>query len=349
MKQFSFQKCFPANRWEEISREGNQKQIVLRIGHINPESKVNSKDLTPHNLPSANADEVIYVMGVHKLQGTMAQFFEAMEDFAASGYAPAYFTREYVNEMREKHNRIYPEKFDFNSTITIIDYGTEEMAKRELENIILASTHGLMETRIQSMGENIPLRELFQKDFMKSYITEEQIKQIEAASQEMKEKFSKAGLKYSQGEYQGYGAVFYKIPQRELKPKISKIKSGSEKRKGKAAIPSGGAEYDIGLSKGAFKPKESKDKDKCFEAVQAGGYIVRGGLLNVVNCFPLGGSFCQSLTKTQTKEIVSRENGKKLITKLIYPVPSTLAREGYLHKEEIDEIFSRIFFALTNN
>jgi len=162
---------------------------------------------------------------------------------------------------------------------------------------------------IPGMSDKTTLRELFKSGVMKDYITKEQIKEMEKAMGEVKNEFPK-NVKMRKGKYQGFDVTFL------------------EGKNQSSIVPS---------------IKESKDRDKIFDMVRAGRFIVSGTLLRIVNSFPLGATPCDSLTKFKTKTTTYKIGDQTFVNKEIRPVKSTLAKEGYLHKEEVDKIFKSIF------
>jgi hypothetical protein len=89
--------------------------------------------------------------------------------------------------------------------------------------------------------------------------------------------------------------------------------------------------------------KESANINKVFHSAQVGRFVVSGTLLRAVNAFPLGSSPCDSLKEFETKTEVIREGDLVFYNKIIRPVKSTLAKEGYPYREELDEIFGSMF------
>lgn len=227
----------------------------------------------------------------------------------------------------EKHEIIAPvsEKFDRYGFITIVEFADEDIAKQNLENIRLLPTRGPLDipvpgANLPGMGDKPTVRELLKSDAMKSYMTEEQIKEAEKAMGEMqkevKENFPK-DVKFRKGKYQGCDVVFA---------------TGKSQRT---------------TSVGPGYLKESKDINKVFHSARVGRFIISSDLLRTVNAFPLGRSRCDSLKEFETKIEITREGGMTFVDKIIRPVKSTLAKEGYLHKEEVDKVFKSLFSKLT--
>ncbi len=206
------------------------------------------------------------------------------------------------------------EKFDYHSFIIITELADEKIAKQTLESRYLVPTKGFLDApvpgmNIPGMSDKTTLRELFKSGVMKDYITKEQIKEMEKAMGEVKNEFPK-NVKMRKGKYQGFDVTFL------------------EGKNQSSIVPS---------------IKESKDRDKIFDMVRAGRFIVSGTLLRIVNSFPLGATPCDSLTKFKTKTTTYKIGDQTFVNKEIRPVKSTLAKEGYLHKEEVDKIFKSIF------
>ncbi len=207
-----------------------------------------------------------------------------------------------------------PEKYDYYGFITISEMDDEKTAEQTLENTRLLPTAGPLDLPVP--GGRTTVREALKSDAMKGFMTEEQIKAAEAAMGEMekeiKTKFPKE-VKFQRGKYQGADVVF---------------------AEGESERPT------------PLNVKESEDINKVFHSARVGRFIISGDLLRTVNAFSLGASSCDSLHEFETETDVMSEGGMTFYTKTIRPVKSTLVKEGYLYKEEIDEIFRTVFVAL---
>lgn len=321
-----------AKHWEEVSCGKHESHIWVKIAHLDPIPLGNQEFIRPRTIQESETHQTI-IVGSEKpgVPGSWERGQRAGEEMIET-YAKAagdVKLMRMAGEMKKQRLEIekgmrehgtlapVPERFDYHGFITIAEQTDEKMAKQTLENYRLMA-QGPLDVpvpgmNIPGMSDKTTMREIFKSDLMKNYMTEEQIKAAEKAMEEMqkevKEKFPK-DVKIQKGKYQGCDVVFL---------------TG----KSQATSPS--------------QLKESKDKNKIFHSARVGRFIVSGTLLRRVNIFPLGSSSCDSLTRFKTKTKVTRIGGKTFVDKEIRPVESTLAKEGYLYKEEVDKIFSSIF------
>jgi hypothetical protein len=331
----------PTKRWEEVSRGRNKSNRWVKIAHIDPwpfgnqeliHPKTTQEDET-HTTTIVGSERLIGLGGATagmqlKSAREVAELAEEMGKVLSDEkllQVAEKLRREESGARKEveKHEILapVPERFDYYGFITIAELADEEIARQILENYRLTPTRGPLDVpmpgaNLPGMGDKATVREILKSDLMKSYMTEEQIKEAEKAMGEMqkevKEKFPK-DIRFRKGKYQGSDAVFL---------------TGKSQR----TTPVGPGYL-----------KESKDINKVFHSVRVGRFIVSGTLLRVVNALPLGASPCDSLKEFETKTEVMKEGGMTYFNKIIRPSRSTLAKEGYLHKEEADEIFSSVF------
>ena len=118
-------------QWEEISREGSEIQITIKLRHIDPENKADPL-LTSGN-PIAMVDgEAVSVHGI-STRGTMTKFFEYMTKMADSGWMQGY-TPEKIQQIRGQFNQMQNEKYDTSTDLTITRYPDEKFAAQALQN-----------------------------------------------------------------------------------------------------------------------------------------------------------------------------------------------------------------------
>lgn len=332
----------PTKRWEEVSRDRNESNTWVKIAHIDPIPLGNQEFIYPKTIQESETHQTI-IAGSERLSGLggggtagaqlkgARQTAEMAEKMGkALGHAELSRMAEKLRRQErtlrkeaEKHEIIapVPERFDSYGFITIVELTDEKIAKQTLENICLMPTRGPLDipvpgANLPGMGDKPTVRELLKSGQMKGFMTEEQIEAAQKAMEEMqkevKEKFPK-DVKIQKGKYRGYDVVFL---------------TG----KSRATSPS--------------QLQESKDIGKVFHSARVGRFIISGTLLRRVNVFPLGSSRCDSLKEFEEKTTVERIGDGTFVTKEIRPVKSTLAKEGYLHKEEVDKIFSAVFSAL---
>jgi len=122
---------------------------------------------------------------------------------------------------------------------------------------------------------------------------------------------------------------------------IAQIEAASERMKKEGAIS--GVKYEKGEFLGHDAIFGEKNNVKLCLAVRVKNFIVSGMLLFMMDAFPPGNTPCDSLTKSTTKTTVERIGGQIFTTHEICPVQSTIAKEGYAYKEEVEGIFRSVF------
>jgi len=322
----------PTKQWEEILRQEDETNFKVKIGHIDPRRLADPNFINHRVFSESETKQTIIIGSEHphgpKIWERAQQEASKMLEVSAQALGQADLiqkaqevkkqTKEAIKSISQ--NKLFApvsKKFDYHSFIIITECTNEKTAKQTLKNRYLVPTKGFLDApvpgmNIPGMSDKTTLREVLKSGMMKDYITKEQIKEMEKAMGEVKDKFPK-DVKIREGKYQGFDVVFIK-------------------GKNKTSVVS--------------YIKESKDRDKVFDMVRAGRFIVSGSLLRIINSFPLGSSPCDSLTKFKTKTKTYKIGNQTFTDKEISPVKSTLAKEGYLYKEEIDKIFKSILLSL---
>jgi len=319
----------PIKQWEEILRQVDETRFKVKIGHIDPRRLADPGFINPRVFSESETKQTVIIGSEHphgpKIWERAQQKASKMLEECAQAFGRTDLIQK-AQELKKKSSETIKsmsqdklfapvsEKFDYHSFIIITELADEKIAKQTLESRYLVPTKGFLDApvpgmNIPGMSDKTTLRELFKSGVMKDYITKEQIKEMEKAMGEVKNEFPK-NVKMRKGKYQGFDVTFL------------------EGKNQSSIVPS---------------IKESKDRDKIFDMVRAGRFIVSGTLLRIVNSFPLGATPCDSLTKFKTKTTTYKIGDQTFVNKEIRPVKSTLAKEGYLHKEEVDKIFKSIF------
>ncbi|MBN2198059.1 hypothetical protein JW698_02640, partial [Candidatus Wolfebacteria bacterium] len=355
----SLTKLFPKNwlptkNWEEISRINSQKQILLEIGHLNPEINMVpelKKDMS--NNESVSKYESIVYHGISTRKGSMKDFFEAMAQVAISGLIPG-ITLDRVQDLRKQYKEAgQEEKYDLQSSISIAKFDNEKQAESQLSSMQIIQSEGIDKMPLLGMEENNikNLEDFFKNEQYKSILgnslSKEQIEQFEKIAPQLKEVSEKMKevqqnrkdkVEYYQREYLGYSTIFLRIENSQFKqPSVSKIfKNNSKKIKG-----SGGIDTYVKMST-REKPVLEKYKEICL-GLKVNNFIISGALLSMISSFPIGSDFCHSLRDYKKKIETDKINGQVYRTIHILPVNSTLSVEGYFNKEEAEEILKKIF------
>lgn len=358
----------PTKNWEEISRIGGENQINFQIGHINPEINMTpelKKGLGESKSISESESIVYHGISTRKGRG-LKDFFEVMTVMAESGLAPS-VTPASIQSLKNRYQKAKVDisgKYDSDIIISIAKFPDEKSAKAQLLSLQILPTQGFTEIPVPGL-ENVEIKNLgellksdYYKSSMKSLLPKEQFKQfekdfpkmkgeIEKVSKQMKEQYKKSkeetGMQYYQGKHLGFPAVFLKTKNPEFK-QYSAPKS--VKSRGKTMEVGGGGGFDAYVKlPPRLEVKPSKYLEMCL-GLRVKNFVVSGPMLYTMATFPLGNTFCHSLTKTQTKIETKKIEGKTYRTTHILPVNSILAKEGYINREEIEKILNRLLTLL---
>jgi len=358
-----FPKGWLPKTWEEGSRFSGENQITFKLYHINPEINM-APELTKGagQGKSISEYESIVYHGISTRRGLgMKDFFEGMTALAETGMVPS-ITPASVQDLKNRYQKADIDvsgKYDLDVMVSVVKFPDEKLAEAQFLSFQVLPTQGFTEMPIPVLegGGTKTLGELLKSDSyksaMKSYLSKEQFEQlekglpkmqeaIEKASKQIKEEHKKAkaehGIEYYKGKYQGHPAIIVKADNPQFKgysaPKP--VRSG-----GREVGGGGGVDPYVKLP-----PRPNVVPPRYTEtlmAIQVGNFVINGSLLWIALSLPPGNTFCHSLTKFQTKVEVENIEGKIFRTTHILPVNSTLAAEGYLHKEEVENIFSSIF------
>ena len=333
--------------WEEVSRMGNDQQVTIKFGHIDPENKANPL-LVSGETSGVVGGEAVSIHGIAP-RGTMTKFFDSMTKMAATGWMKGY-TPEKIGKIRTQFNVMQNEKYDMSPSLSVIHYEDVAMAKEMLKNQLTLRTDGFGAMKLPG-GDGKTVNP-FDNEYIKQFIPENKRKEIseamKKATKEYKEKIKEEKMAFFTGSYLGYPAVFmeaenpeYTRPQeakKRPKPKVDKNKfqgGGFDPLAGKGILPQ--------------KPKLPPQKTiKSCMAVQVGRYLIFGDLLSLMGALPEGSGFRESLTKTGTFVEKEKVEGQEYTTKHLIPVASSYAQEGYATKEDAEKILKTVIDSLTD-
>lgn len=332
--------------WEEISRNGNENQLVIQIGHINPEDKADPM-LTSGNPSQVVNGEAVAVHGI-STRGTMGKFFKTMTEFAQTGLMKGY-TPAKVQELRGQFNEMQNEKYDMTSNISITKYPDKKAAEQALENQLQIQTQGLAGMMIP--GVDGKMTNYLDNEEVKKHMTPEQLKMLKEMSGKMKgqikESHQEAGLKYFKGDYLGYPAALSEMENPAYKTFMApkpKIKSDLHTFHGGGFDPLAGK----GVLPKRPKPEPPPKTIKSYLAVQVSNFILSGTLLSMVEILPSGNTFCEGLTQHKTYIETEKVEGETYTTKHLVPVSSNLAAEGYANKDQAEEMIKKVISQVKN-
>jgi len=356
--------------WKEASRMGSEDQVVIRVFHANPLSNIDPKELEDKSLESSDSNVFITKMAV-PTSGVrpMNDFYRIMKGMIAGGMMPPEWTPGKLETlwggMTKSANAERPGESDMANDIEIIQCKDEKIAWQTLKNKALMPTQGLDvpipgNIMIPGLPENMSMSDLFQSDMLKNFIPKEQlenfskmqstIKEAQKQMPKIKQNLEKKGVKYREGKLFGCKAVFMDSPNL-TPPPSSETRSSS---KGNAdgmgmggPSPAGGDDSPPLLTPlPKFKKPYSSTISACM-GISCNNFIIGGPLLLALESLPAGNTPCYSLTKTkEVREKIKDENGKEQTSITIVPLPSTYAEEGYLIKEDVEEIYQNIISKL---
>jgi len=325
--------------WVEVSQEGNENIVTLKVSHIDPENQANPLLVSGNPTAVVNGENV----SVHGItpRGTMTKFFDTMTAFAASGWMEGY-TSQTINKIRGKFNQMQDEKYDSTYYISVCHYPDEEQARQALQNQLEIHTTGL---DFGKFFQNLQNPEVLKK------LTPEQKKSMELITQQTKNiklptTPNTPGIKYFMDKYANYPAVFSEMDN----PEYQRFIAPKPKAKPRDPNEFQGGGFDTMAIKGILpkKPKPSPPP-KTFKgclALKIGKYIISGTLLSAIYFLPKGETFHESLTKTNTYIEKEKVEGEMYTTKHLIPVASSYSNEGYATQEQVEQIIKSIINSL---
>jgi len=333
--------------WEETSRTGNENQVTIMLGHIDPlagaDTSINSA--SPVEI---DGKPVPPAYETPKADSTMASFFNNMTKMAEAGFMKGY-TPEKIKNMRKDFNKARDEKYDILSNITVVRYPDETQAEQALDNQLALRTEGF--GGMQVMGSS-GTTNIFDNEYIKSMISKDQLEKIKEAtkkaSQEYKQKSQEKGFEYFKGKLLGYPAVMMKVENPEYQRYIEREKKKKEPVKDKKKFVGGGFHPLAGKGVLAKRPEsEPPEKTvKTYVAMKVGNYMISGDLLSGTAIYPKGSTFMESLTKTKDYVETETIEGKTYTSKYRVPIASTYAEEGKFHREQAEDMIKKVIDAL---
>lgn len=352
------QLSFPKN-WKEVSRMGKDKQVVIRVYHINPISKIDPKERQDYALESKNPNESrTRVSAQISGPNPLTDFYSSMKASIESGLMPPEMTMEKLDTlwkgMTATPHAERPPESDIAGDIGIVEFEDGETAyqtlKKQTMGFVQEGSDELMGgISIPGITKDSTIKDYEENDFLKKMMTKEQflgiLKMYEVQKKEvpkLKEELKKSALKYEEKTYLGCKAIFSEMPNPNPRPKI--VKNTSKKK-----------DQGMGGSRGnditAAMPKIEKSDTyipifKCCLGLVCGKYLINGSLLSLIENLPSGDTQCHSLSNT--KEVVSKmKEGDTVFTDItLVPTASTYSQEGYPTKEDVEEIFTNVISTL---
>lgn len=359
--------------WREVSRSDSENQINIRIFHINPLSAIDPKRF--QDQVAYRGDVSVNRLAVQSpargLRPT-AEIFKTFENLITAGIMPPdMMTMGKLNELRKGITQTphgeRPGESDIASDIDVVQYPDEAIAWQALKNKGLMQTQGFDVPipggiTIPGMPKNMTMSDLFQSDMLKNLIPKEQldklgkmqstIKEAQRQMPQIKQGLEERGVKHGEGKYLGCKTVYLKTPNQTPPPEPKSTSSSGANASG---FGMGGKNVDaFGKREGHIAHLDPLPKvaepysatNTMYLGLLFKNFVIDGPLLWGIDNLPSGNTPCYSLTRT--KEVVSTDTveGKEFTGITIAPLPSTFAREGYLHKEEVEEIYRSVISRL---
>jgi len=296
-----------------------------------------------------------------------------MKGAILGGFMPPEWTMQKLDNLyKQMTEGYYPGEGDFGGDISVARYQTEEIARQSFKNMALMPTQGFNVpipggVELPGVPSNISFTELLKSnaygDWLKKSVPKEQLqqlgglsgleKQLEKAkieidkvqkqmTEQVRSSLEKSGVKYKETKYLGYDAICAegRNPTPPPKPKLSSRKTSDVE---------GGGGFDDRLEPLPKIPQPYAEKTTIYQAMLVTNFVITGSLLWAVATLPSGNTPCYSLTQFKKKTTVIREAGEVFTDIAIVPLVSNYAKEGYLHKEEVEKILKTITEKLKNN
>jgi hypothetical protein len=329
-------------RWKEVSRSGNENQLIIRIYHVNPLAHVDPKIFQDQPI-SSNAESSVSKIAVttpSAVGGSFADFFKGMKGAIDSGFMPSYMTTGWLEDLNKKMTKTpgveIPDESDITGDITIVQYQTNEIARESFQN------YGSFQTGFGMVvpgSGGLSFADLMESDALKSVVSKEQREQmklmsekIKTAMPKIKEDIKKTGIKYTKGKFLGYEAIFSEMPNPTPPPKTPvPIKKGTFQGGG-----SRGNNLVVPLPKIS---KPYKETIVTCQAVLIKNFVITSGLFGTASLLPSGNTPCYSLTKTEQR----KETVEGIKSTYIIAAASNYGNEGYLNKDDVEEVLLSIF------
>ena len=363
-KDIKIEKIIDTKRWKVLDEMINKQQLIFKLGHLNPEVFMDLEKGERNKIIKTevrgNITETTSTFGIITKKGKMADFYDAMT-FAVQTGLITQLTVKDIQDMRDNVNKVFPEEYDHITDISVINYKEEKVASQALENLATQFTKGLAETPIPGAPNNMTIEEAFTNPLIvegmkKQGNSTENINKIlgmmKEASAQMIKSAQASNIKYEMGKFKQYPAVYFSLP---IKPKIKK-----EKKKDrtieiknpdgtitKIQASGGGNDDRVKFPPDAFKKEDLPVGGKILQAIQVKNFLISGGLLTSLHCAPSGKLFCQSLTQFNTITKVTHDGEMTFIDHLIVPLNSCLEKEGYMNREEIENMILKLISLLS--
>lgn len=300
----SIEQSLLGSQWKKFGETLAPNQIVVQIGHINPELKMD-KTLVGGGLISGGPAPVA-ATGVRytpeMTRGNLKDFYTTMEANIKAGYMPGY-TVEMIEDLRKKMNKTHPEEFDMVADVVVIRCADEKTAEQALNGRGEVSEGNIFHSQIPGAPEGMDMSAVLKNKVVQAQMTKEQKAQwkkmepmMKDVGQQMKTELDKAGMKNFKGEIFGHPAIFFKQENHKI----------------------------------------------CIGSIVK-NFMITGSLLYSFQSLPDGDAPCESVSQFDSKKISERVEGATYHRTEVSPKESTIRSEGFLNRDEAEEILNKIF------
>ncbi len=340
--------------WKELEKVQSGKMLMFRLGHLNPEYKIDSKYSQANKVlkqeKKGNVVETTSTVGISTKKGKLSDYYDVMTQYAQMGLL-GNFTVEKIKQHREDMNKGMPEECDLWTDISITNYCDEEVASQVLANLVNQFTKGFTNLPVPGASNNMTIQDVFnnplvieeaKKRGVDSKEMKKTLKEIKKVSQQVVNQVENSNVEYKLGKFNKYPAV-YCIPFF-----LSNTKEGSKKKSMTTTETGGGGGCNplFKLPPNAYDKEEYPIGGKLLQAIQVKSYLLTGSILTALHCMPSGKFYCQSLTEFKTVTQTRSEGGMKFIDHFIVPLDSNLKKEGYITREEVEDMIEKIISML---
>ncbi len=291
--------------WKELSSQGDEKQMYVKIAHISPWTKADKKLTTAGSLIESRENYSKIARGVRSTPGVtqnnLPGLLDGMQSMAAAGNMHGFSEAKVLKLRKDMTENLMPEDCDFNATLTIAFCGDKKTAMLNLDNMVAVSSGGFGAMQIPGVPSG-GLASVFDNPMVRARMTSEQAIQIE--------EFKK------------------RLPQIDAQVRAAQASSGMSVVKG---ILLG---YPAVCQQ--FKGKSY------YAGMVVGNCLISGDFLRSMQAFSSGSTECDSLT--QFKSVIKREKieGMTYTTEEMVPLKSALAKEGFLNSDEFESILNAV-------
>lgn len=340
---------FPPERYKVISKTSSELQLVLSMGHLNPEVHADPVYSKPNKVlkqsTTSNVQETTSTVGITTAKGSnLTSFYEGMITMINMGLVTGVSIAE-ITDLRQKMGKVFPEDCDMAFEVTVIEYPDEKASAQALENIMVINTEGIENMKVPGVQGNMTMSDVLKNPIVREKAgqygvstaqMDEMLSKMAQATVELRTATAKSGNKYEKGKFGPYDAVFFRPPAGG--PGTTKAFDHSKRVVKHKPGAGGGIDERVVLPENAYDREAFPVDGHVLQGIRMGRYVVSGGMLSSYSYMPSASHFCQSLKKFKTETKTMKEGDMTFIDNFVVPEYSNLGSEGYLNREEIGAI-----------